>query len=63
MIERTEEGRLFAEVIELPGCITYGNDMDHLLERVKMAIQLYLGREEKLVITDEFIGVQKILAK
>lgn len=38
-IDREEDGRYFAEVMELPGVITYGNSED---EAVKNAVSLAL---------------------
>jgi len=37
-----ENGRLWAEVSELPGCFASGKDLDELLEAVNEAVALYL---------------------
>ena len=38
-----DDGMLWAEVLELPGCFASGADMDELLEATAEAIALYLA--------------------
>lgn len=40
-----EDGMLWAEVVELPGCFMSGKDYDELYEAAVEAIGLYLGAE------------------
>jgi predicted RNase H-like HicB family nuclease len=51
-----------SEIVELPGCHTQAKSMDKLLERTKEAIQAYLKTEKAPKISEEFIGVQQIVA-
>ena len=60
IVEKDEEGWLVSEVVELPGCHTQAKNMDQLLERTKEAIQAYLGKEKKPMISEKFVGVQQI---
>lgn len=34
-VDREEDGRWIAEVVELPGVLTYGNSHDEAIERAK----------------------------
>ena len=43
LVEKDEDGYLVATVPTLPGCHTQARSMDDLLERVKEAIEAYLG--------------------
>ncbi len=45
LVERDEDGFLFASVPSLRGCHTQGKTMDELLERIKEAIGLCLEVE------------------
>lgn len=38
-----EDGMLWAEIQELPGCFASGADMDELLDAAAEAIQMYLA--------------------
>jgi predicted RNase H-like HicB family nuclease len=52
---RSEDGSLWAEVLELPGCFASGEDWDELREAVQEAIALYLSgpdRPVKAAVTD-----------
>jgi predicted RNase H-like HicB family nuclease len=60
IIEKGEDGYLISEVVELPGCHTQAKDMNELLIRTKEAINLYLEEQGDIIISDNFIGVQKI---
>ncbi|ODS39110.1 MAG: hypothetical protein A7316_00465 [Candidatus Altiarchaeales archaeon WOR_SM1_86-2] len=61
IIEEGEDGYLISEVIELPGCHTQAKSYDELIKRTKEAISLYLECvEQPLVITEKFIGIQKV---
>jgi antitoxin HicB len=41
-----EDGRFTVTVPALPGCVTYGNSVEHALERVRDAIQQYVASLE-----------------
>ena len=43
IIEKDEDGYYVASVAELPGCHTQAKTLNQLLERIKEAIQLYIG--------------------
>jgi len=63
VIERDEEGWLFADVPELSGCHTQAKTMNELLERVKEVIELCLeDLEEKKeeIPKSDFVGIQRI---
>ena len=45
VIERDEDGYYVASVPELPGCYTQARTLDELMERVREAVELYLGAE------------------
>ena len=55
IVERDGKGWLVSEVVGLPGCHTQAKDMNQLLERTKEAIQAYLGTEEELEISEDFM--------
>ena len=42
MLHKEEEGGYMATVPALPGCITYGEDIDDALAMTKEAIELYI---------------------
>ena len=60
IIEKGEDGYLISEVVELPGCHTQAKTMDKLLERTKEAIKAYLQTDQKIEVSEEFVGVQQI---
>jgi len=61
-VEKDEDGYYVASVPMLPGCHTQARSMDHLLERIKEAIEAYLEAEKDIEIS-EFIGVQVVEAE
>lgn len=42
LIQKEPEGQYTASVPTLPGCISYGDSVEHAIEMVKEAISLYL---------------------
>jgi predicted RNase H-like HicB family nuclease len=62
LVEKDEDGYYVASVPMLPGCHTQARSMDHLLERIKEAIEAYLEAEKDIEIS-EFIGVQVVEAE
>ena len=42
-----EDGVLWGQVVELPGCFATGEDLDELAEALGEAIALYQGKESK----------------
>ena len=58
LIERDEDGYLVGSVVELPGCFTQAKTMDELMERIKEAIEAYVGEGEEAHV--EFVGIQKV---
>jgi predicted RNase H-like HicB family nuclease len=63
LIEKDEDGILFAKVPDLVGCHTQAKTMPELLKRIKEAIELCVDvkkmHHEKLS-SREFVGVQQI---
>jgi predicted RNase H-like HicB family nuclease len=44
-LQREDDGRWIAEVIELPGVLAYGQSMDEAIERVKvLAVEVITDR-------------------
>ena len=62
IVEKDEDGYYVASVPTLPGCHTQARSLDELMERVKEAIEAYLGAEKDIEIS-EFIGVQVVEAE
>jgi predicted RNase H-like HicB family nuclease len=46
-VHQEEGGALWAEVVELPGCLASGDSLDELREAVTEAIALYLSDGEE----------------
>lgn len=42
MLHKEPEGQYTATVPALPGCITYGENVDHAISMAKEAIELYI---------------------
>ncbi len=42
MLHKEPEGSYTVTVPALPGCVTYGNDVDHAIDMAKEAIELYI---------------------
>ena len=42
LLHKEPEGNYTATVPALPGCISYGDNVDHAIEMVKEAIELYI---------------------
>ncbi len=42
LLHKEPEGQYTAMVPALPGCITYGEDVDHAIAMAKEAIELYI---------------------
>jgi predicted RNase H-like HicB family nuclease len=55
LLHKEPEGGYTASVPTLPGCITYGDNVDHAIEMVKEAITLYIEalHERKEEIPDD----------
>jgi predicted RNase H-like HicB family nuclease len=43
LLHKEPEGSYTVNVPALPGCITYGNNIDHAIEMAKEAIELYIS--------------------
>lgn len=43
VLEKDKSGQFFASVPALPGCYTYGDSVEEVLENIKDAIFLYFG--------------------
>lgn len=52
LIRDENDGMLWAEVEELPGCFASGSDMDELLEAAAEAIGMYLSEHQVEVSVD-----------
>ena len=55
LLHKEEEGQYTVTVPALPGCITYGNNVDHAISMAKEAIELYIEflREKGEEIPDD----------
>lgn len=42
LLFKEPDGRYTAKVPSLPGCITYGDNVEHAIEMAKEAIELYI---------------------
>lgn len=61
VVERDEDGYLVASVPSLKGCHTQARSMDHVMERIREAIQLCLEVEEgKESPALELVGIHKV---
>lgn len=47
IVHEAEEGGYWAEVPELPGCVTEADTLDELKEMLKDAISVYLADEDE----------------
>jgi antitoxin HicB len=56
LLRHEPEGGYTVTVPTLPGCVTYGDDVDHAIEMVREAIELYL---ESLVAHGEEIPTEQ----
>ena len=64
LIERDEDGVLFAQVPSLPGCHTQGRTLAEVEERIQEAIKLYLevAADRGQVIADtQLVGVHEVV--
>ncbi len=46
LLRKEPEGQFTVIVPALPGCITFGNDIEHAIEMAKEAIELYIEELE-----------------
>lgn len=55
LLHKEPEGQYTATVPALPGCVTFGENVDHAIEMAKEAIELYIEelRERGETITDD----------
>jgi predicted RNase H-like HicB family nuclease len=60
VIEQDEEGWYVASVPSLPGCQTQAKTMDEARERIREAIQAYVGEDEAPATT--VIAIERIVA-
>ncbi len=60
IVERDEDGWYVGTVAELPGCHTQAKSLDQLRERIREAIQAYLGARKSAPKRVSFVGVQTI---
>lgn len=54
-LHKEPEGGFTVTVPALPGCITYGNDVDEAMEMAKEAVELYIEelRERGEIVPDD----------
>jgi predicted RNase H-like HicB family nuclease len=64
IVERDfETKQYYAHVPLLPGCYSYADSLEELLENMKEAISLHLEvlkTKKDFVITNEFLGIVKV---
>jgi len=64
ILHEAEEGGYWADVPQLPGCISQGETKDETLKNIKEAIELYLetvGESEYKTIERDKITISKVL--
>jgi predicted RNase H-like HicB family nuclease len=57
-----KSGQVYASVPALPGCYTYGDSVEEVLESIKEAIELHLEtmKASKTKVTTSVIGFVKV---
>ncbi len=50
-LEQAEDGRIVAECLALPGCVSQGQDEKEALENIKEAITAWLWAEDQKVVS------------
>ena len=63
VLERDKKtGQVYASVPALPGCYTYGDSVEEVLENIKEAIELHRDsmKEGKTKVTTSVIGLVKV---
>jgi predicted RNase H-like HicB family nuclease len=60
VIERDIKGYYVASVPELRGCHTQAKSLDTLMKRIREAIALCLEVEDEEIVSNEFVGVQRV---
>jgi antitoxin HicB len=60
LLRKEPEGDYTVTVPALPGCITYGENIDHAMEMAKEAIELYIAelKEKDLEIPDDSMTLE-----
>jgi len=60
LLRKEPEGDYTVTVPALPGCITYGENIDHAMEMAKEAIELYITelKEKGLEIPDDSMTLE-----
>ena len=61
LIEQDEEGYYVATVPSLRGCHTQARTLDTLMKRIREAIEVCLGSEDRGEAPLELVGIQQIL--
>ena len=64
LLRKEPEGDYTVTVPALPGCITYGENIDHAMEMAKEAIELYISelKEKDLEIPDDSMTLEYSLS-
>ena len=60
LLRKEPEGEYTVIVPALPGCITYGENIDHALDMAKEAIELYIAelKEKGVAIPDDSLTLE-----
>jgi antitoxin HicB len=60
LLRKEPEGKYTVTVPALPGCITYGENIDHALDMAKEAIELYIAelKEKGVAIPDDSLTLE-----
>ena len=58
VIEKDEDGFYVGEVPALKGCYAQSKNIEELMKNMREVIEMCI--EEEAVVTNEFIGVQKV---
>jgi predicted RNase H-like HicB family nuclease len=61
VLEKDKSGQVYASVPSLPGCYTYGDSVEDVLENIKEAIECHLGESKnRRNIKNNVIGMVKV---
>lgn len=62
VLERDKSGQVYASVPALPGCYSYGDSVEEVLENIKEAIECHLGssKNAKRKHVNNVIGMVKV---
>ena len=62
VLEKDKSGQIYASVPVLPGCYSYGDSVEDVLENIKDAIECHIGssKSAKKKVSTSVIGMVKV---